>query len=55
MSFTLAGLPEGIVGKTRVSASSLEDLFRAYPQLREVRDRLEVEGTTIRGFMPCIG
>ena len=55
MSFKLRGLPEGIVGRSEVQARSLEDLFATYPELAAVRDRLQIDGSTVRGFMPCIG
>lgn len=53
--FALFGLPEGIVGRSRVEAASVEDLFARYPALAEVRDKLVIVGQEIRGFCPCDG
>jgi hypothetical protein len=55
MTFRLSGLPEGVIGKSVVRADSLHALFASYPALAKIRKQLEIRGTTIRGYLPCLG
>lgn len=54
-TYTLRGLPEGIVGKGSVMASSIDDLMAQYPALAAIRGKLNIRGRIISGFAACDG
>ena len=55
IEFRLRGLAEGLVGKPTVLATSVDAVFRSYPQLASVRGKLRIDGNTISGFAACDG
>ena len=53
--FNLRGLAEGLVGYSKVTAHSVNEVFSLYPQLQDVKYKLTVSGNTIQGFSACDG
>ncbi|EOV0103112.1 TPA: hypothetical protein RQJ47_001009 [Vibrio vulnificus] len=54
-TYRLKGIAEGIVGASTVSAGSIDDVFEKYPELKTVRDKLDISGKTITGISACDG
>ncbi|KPZ23587.1 hypothetical protein NLO72_21930 [Pseudomonas tremae] len=54
-TYRLKGLAEGIVGKAEVVATSYEDIFKQYPQLNMVKEKLILKNKTVIGLSPCDG
>lgn len=54
-TFQLRGLAEGLTGHTNVVATSIEEVYQRFPALATHRDKLTVNGDTIKGFAPCDG
>lgn len=54
-TFFLRGLAEGITGVSTVLAVSVKEVFVLFPSLAAVKDKLTIDGNTIKGFAPCDG
>lgn len=55
LRFELRGIAEGITGQSTVTADSFKDLLNRYPALRNIEDKLTLDGNVVNGFAPCDG
>lgn len=55
LTFVLRGLAEGLVGKSSVQASNVNEVFALYPVLGSVKEKLAVRGNVIEAYLPCDG
>lgn len=55
MQIKLRGIAEGIVGKSVVSASSVNQVLQQYPALTQVKSKLHFTSKCISGFAACDG
>ncbi|MBC8947352.1 hypothetical protein [Xenorhabdus indica] len=53
--FKLFGLAEGLIGKSTVQAESIDDLFKKYNPLSDIRNKVTIQGNKVIAFMPCDG
>ena len=54
-TFRLKGIAEGIVGTSTVVAASIDEVFEMHPELKTVREKLDISGLTITGVVACDG
>ena len=55
MQIKLRGLAEGIVGKSVVNATSVNKVLEKYPDLLQVKSKLQITNNVISGFAACDG
>ena len=53
--YYLYGIAEALTGLSAVKAKSLSDLFRKYPALKSIRNKLDIRGNKVLGFVACDG
>lgn len=52
--FKLKGLVEGLLGQSTIKADSVKDVMEL-PQLRDIKNKVTVEGATLYAFVACDG
>jgi hypothetical protein len=53
--YYLYGIAEAMTGSSVVKAKSLGELFQKYPVLKSIRQKLDIVGNKIIGFVACDG
>jgi hypothetical protein len=53
--YHLYGIAEALTGLSVVRAKSLRELFSKYPELGGIKDKLDIRGNKVFGFVACDG